>query len=65
MDMTATDAGKDLADYILHLANGVVDTRMEIEGYVESTDNFDRDEFIAAATAQFKDSLAELLATIE
>jgi hypothetical protein len=65
MNMTPTLAGTDLADYILHLANGVVDVRMEIEGYVESTDGFDKDEFVAAATAQFKASLLEYIATLE
>lgn len=65
MNMTPTLAGTDLADYILHLANGVVDIRMEIEDYVESTDDFDKDEFVASATAQFKASLLEYLATLE
>jgi diphthamide synthase subunit DPH2 len=65
MNMTPTLAGKDLADYILHLADSVVSVSMEIQGYVESTDDFDKDEFIASATAQFKDSLLEYIATFE
>jgi hypothetical protein len=65
MNMTATDAGKDLADYILHLADSVVSVNLEIQGYVESADDFDKDEFVAAATAQFKASLLEYIETFE
>ena len=59
--MNSKETGKELSNYIFHLADSVVDVTMEVAESIGSTDNFDKVAFIASATAQFEKSLTEYI----
>jgi hypothetical protein len=54
-------AGKEFAEYVIHLANGTVDVAFELEDAKETTSDFDEAEFLASAVDAFKNELVEYL----
>jgi hypothetical protein len=54
-------AGKEFAEYVVHLASGVIDITFELEDVKEATSDFSEDEFVASAIAAFKNELVDYL----
>lgn len=54
-------AGKEFAEYIIHLASDTIDIAFELEDVKEATSDFSEDEFVASAIAAFKNELVEYL----
>jgi hypothetical protein len=54
-------AGKEFAEYVTHLASGVIDISFELDEVREATSDFNETEFVTSAVEAFKTELVEYL----